>query len=105
MFPYKSWPVKRTYIVVQSKKYQFSSLLFCGPHSKLNGVRGLSKQYHMIFDPKLVRGICENTSYTLCLCLLYIYDIQTMDSWFDTITTTTLTTCHKLHIMMSYRLI
>ena len=41
----------------------FPSLNFCGPHTKLHGVRGLSKHYHMkfkhmIFNKKLGHGIC-----------------------------------------------
>ena len=38
---------------------QFPSLPFCGPHSKPHGARGLSKHYHLRFDPKLGNGICE----------------------------------------------
>ena len=37
---------------------QFSSLPFNYPHKKPNGVRGLSKHYHMRFDQKLGHGIC-----------------------------------------------
>ena len=35
------------------------SLSFCGPHSKPNGERGLSKNYHLRFDPNLGSGVCE----------------------------------------------
>ena len=38
---------------------QFPSLSFCGPHTETHGVRGLSKNYHMRFDPKLGYGICK----------------------------------------------
>ena len=37
---------------------QFPALSFCGPHPKLCGARGLSKHYHLRFDPKLGHGIC-----------------------------------------------
>ena len=37
---------------------QFPALPFCGPHSKPRGARGLSKHYHLRFDPKLGHGIC-----------------------------------------------
>ena len=37
---------------------QFPELPFCGPHSKPHGTRGLSKQYHLRFDPKLGNGVC-----------------------------------------------
>ena len=30
---------------------------FCGPNSKPRGARGLSKYYHLRFDPKLAMGI------------------------------------------------
>ena len=37
---------------------QFPVLLFCGSHSKPHGARGLSKHYHLRFDPKLGNGVC-----------------------------------------------
>ena len=37
---------------------QFPALTFCGPHSKPHGARGLSKNYHLRFDPKLAMGVC-----------------------------------------------
>ena len=37
---------------------QFPELSFCGPYSKPHGSRGLSKHYHLHFDPKLGLGIC-----------------------------------------------
>ena len=36
---------------------QFPELLFSGPHSKPHGARGLSKYYHLRFDPKLGMGV------------------------------------------------
>ena len=38
---------------------QFTELPFFGPQYKPHGVTGLSKQYHLQLDPKLVHGICE----------------------------------------------
>ena len=35
---------------------QFPELPFCGPYSKPNGARGLRKNYHLRFDPKLGMG-------------------------------------------------
>ena len=37
---------------------KFPELSFSGPHSKPHGARGLSKHYHLRFDPKLGMGIC-----------------------------------------------
>ena len=37
---------------------QFPVLPFCGPHSKPRGARGLIKNYHFRFYPKLVNGVC-----------------------------------------------
>ena len=37
---------------------QFPGLSFSGPYSKPHGVRGLSKHYHLRFDPKLGMVIC-----------------------------------------------
>ena len=31
---------------------QFKALSSCGPHENPNGVRGTSKHYHLILDPK-----------------------------------------------------
>ena len=38
---------------------KFPELSFSGPHSKPHGARGLSKHYHLRFDPKLIMIICE----------------------------------------------
>ena len=37
---------------------QFPALPFCGPRYKPHGERGLSKHYHLRFDPKLGNGVC-----------------------------------------------
>ena len=37
---------------------QLPSLKICGLHIKPHGVIGLSKYYHILFDPKLVHFIC-----------------------------------------------
>ena len=37
---------------------QFPALPFCGSHSNPWGSKGLSKHYHLRFDPKLGHGIC-----------------------------------------------
>ena len=37
---------------------QFPELSFCISHYKPNGVRGLSKHYHLSFDPKLGNSVC-----------------------------------------------
>ena len=37
---------------------QFPELPFCGSHPKPHGARGLGKNYHLMFDPKLGRRIC-----------------------------------------------
>ena len=38
---------------------QFPSFPLCGTHKKPHGVRGLTNNYHIIFDPKLGNGICS----------------------------------------------
>ena len=38
---------------------QFPAIPLCVPHSKPHGARGLSKHYHLRFDPKLGMGVCE----------------------------------------------
>ena len=47
---------------------QFPELPFCGPYSKPHGARGLSKQYHLRFDPKLGMDIFT-ISYIPCACV------------------------------------
>ena len=37
---------------------QFPELPICVPYSKPHGARGLSKHYHLRFDPKLGMGVC-----------------------------------------------
>ena len=37
---------------------KFPALPFCVPHSKPHGARGMSKNYHLHFDPKLGMGVC-----------------------------------------------
>ena len=44
-----------TCFVIQTS---FCQLPFCGPHTKLHGVRCLSKHYPIQFDPKMGRGTC-----------------------------------------------
>ena len=39
-------------------KKQFPELPFCSPHSKPHDARGLSKYYHLRFDPILGNGVC-----------------------------------------------
>ena len=54
---------------------QFPELLFRGPHSKPHGARGLSKHYHLRFEPKLGNGVCVifriPCSCVACTSLLY----------------------------------
>ena len=38
---------------------QFPALPFCVPHSEPHGARGLSKHYHLRFDPKLGNFVCS----------------------------------------------
>ena len=47
---------------------QFPALPSCGPHSKPRGARGISKHYHLLFDPKLGNGICA-ILYIPCVCV------------------------------------
>ena len=51
---------------------QFLSFPFCGPHTKKHGVRGLSKHYCMMFDPKLGHGVCS-IGRIPCVCNEYTY--------------------------------
>ena len=44
---------------IYCNKNIFPALPFCGPYSKPHGAEGLSKHYHLRFDPKLGNGVCE----------------------------------------------
>ena len=37
---------------------QLPALPFCGPYYKPHGSRGLSRNYHLFFDPKIGNGVC-----------------------------------------------
>ena len=53
---------------------KFPTLTFCGPHYKHHVKRGLSKHYHLIFDPKLGNGACAicriSCAYFSCTSML-----------------------------------
>ena len=51
-------------------KNQFPALPFCGPYSKPNSTKMLSKHYHLRFDTKLGNGICEIRR-ILCACVAF----------------------------------
>ena len=61
---------------------QLISLPFCGTHSKPHGARGLSKHYHLCFDPKLSNGVSKNWPYNIFLCCMYIHTRPTLDIWY-----------------------
>ena len=50
--------VEHKYLKMYWDTNQFPTLKFCGSHPKPHGARGLSKHYHLRFDPKLGHGIC-----------------------------------------------
>ena len=47
---------------------KFPELPFCGPHPNPHVSMGLSKNYHLRFDPKLGHGICA-ISRIPCVCV------------------------------------
>ena len=49
-------------------KNQFPALPFCGPHSKPHGAKGLGKNCHLRFDPKIGNGVCA-LSHIPCACV------------------------------------
>ena len=50
--------VELKYVKMHCNKNQLPALPFCGQNSKPHGARGLSKHYHLSFDPKLGMGVC-----------------------------------------------
>ena len=77
--------VGHQYLIMYCNKNQFPALPFCVPHSKPHGARGLSKNYHLRFDPKLCNGVCEIiripftcvacTSIVVLSCCVYASDM------------------------------
>ena len=51
--------VSHRYVRMYCNTNRFTELPFCGPHSKPHSARGLSKHYHLRFDPKLGNVVCE----------------------------------------------
>ena len=56
------------YVIICCNTNQFPALDFCGPHSKPHGTRGLSKHYHLRFDPKIGNDVCAILCIT-CACV------------------------------------
>ena len=55
-------------MIIYCNTNKFPELPFCGQHSKTHGIRGLSKNYHLSFDPKLGNDVCSITL-LLCACV------------------------------------
>ena len=70
----KNEDVDQQDVKIYCTKNQFPGFPFCGPHNKPHGVRGLPKNYHMRFDPKLVHGTCAICCIP-CACIQYKYKI------------------------------
>ena len=60
--------VELKYVKMYCNTDQFPALPFCGPHSKPRGARGMSKHYHLRFDPKLGMVVCTIFQ-ILCACV------------------------------------
>ena len=54
-FPYLTKRLRKMYCNTN----QLPGLLFCVPHSKPHGARGVNKHDHLCFDQKLCIGVCE----------------------------------------------
>ena len=50
--------VKIKYAKMYCTKNKYPELSISGSHYKHYGARGLSKNYHLLFDPKLGTGVC-----------------------------------------------
>ena len=50
--------VEHQYVRMYCNTSKLPELPFCGTHSKPHGANGLSKHYHLRFDPKLYNGVC-----------------------------------------------
>ena len=61
--------VAHKYVKMYCDTSQLPALPFCGQHPNPRGARGLSKHYHLRFDPKLGHGICAILR-ILCACVV-----------------------------------
>ena len=52
--------VAHKYVKVYCNTNKFPSLPFCGTYSKPHGAKGLSKYYHLRFDPKIFHWCMYN---------------------------------------------
>ena len=62
--------VEQKYVIMYYNKSQFPEFSFCGPHYKPYGTRGLSKNDHLRFDPKLGMSIYAIIRIP-CACVVY----------------------------------
>ena len=62
--------VELKYLKMYCNTNQFPALLFYGPHSKPHDARGMSKHYHLRFDPKLGMRVCAISRIT-CACVAF----------------------------------
>ena len=69
--------VELKYVSMYFNTSQLPELSFSGPYSKPHNARGLSKHYHLRFDPKLGMVVCAIRH--MCLCCLYINARQSLD--------------------------
>ena len=67
--------VVKKYLRMYCNTNQFPSLPLCGPRFKLHGARGMSKNYHLHFYPKLGNGVCTirliSCDCVACTSMLY----------------------------------
>ena len=67
--------VAHKYVRMYCNKNQSPALPFCGPHSKTNGTRVLSKHYHFFLDTELGNGVGEvipiKCTCVACTSILY----------------------------------
>ena len=75
--------VTHKYVRMYCNTNKLPALPFCTPHYKPHGARGLSKHYHLRFDPKLVNGVyaifritCDCVTCTSMLYKPWIYGIS-----------------------------
>ena len=79
--------VAHQHVIMNRNTNQFLTLPFCDPHSKSHGSRGITKPYHLSFDPKLVNGIFEIIRITCsCVACKSMLDFFS-DTWYTIILT------------------
>ena len=96
--------VAHKYVRIYCDTNQFPELSFCGPYPKPHESRELSKHYHLCFDPKLGMTYVQFATYHVPVLHVHQCFTKLIFLVFHK-KTSTLPTCHRFYLLVSYGLI